>query len=190
MMIFKRKQVVVLSLVLMIIIAGYLQYSYNKSSMSAENDEKGRLGEAVYVDNNEEQDKLFSELNNDLGISASAETNDFFSQAKLDREITRSRDVDVYGEITEDVNASKEIKSEAYEKMMSIMDTSEKEMRIETLIKERGFADVIALFGDDGSVDIIVKAPSLSSAEVAQISDITSRQANVDIPSIHIKIIY
>ena len=37
MMVFKRKQIVVLSLVLMIVVAGYLQYSYNKNGESVSN---------------------------------------------------------------------------------------------------------------------------------------------------------
>ena len=69
MMVLKRKQVVVLSLILMIIVAGVLQYSYNKSSTSVNEwddisvdnsyediaieeteEDDVRLGEAVYVD--------------------------------------------------------------------------------------------------------------------------------------------
>jgi len=34
MMVLKRKQIVVLSLILMIVVAGYLQYSYNNSGSS------------------------------------------------------------------------------------------------------------------------------------------------------------
>ncbi len=51
MMVFKRKQIVVLSLVLMIVVAGYLQYSYKKSSISVNSKDNEKLGEAVYVEN-------------------------------------------------------------------------------------------------------------------------------------------
>ena len=60
---------------------------------------------------------------------------------------------------------------------MQIIENSEKEMRIETLIKEKGYKDVVVLFGSDGSVDVVVKAPSLTSVQVAQIADIASRHA-------------
>jgi len=61
MMVLKRKQIVVLSLILMIVVAGYLQYSYNNSgssgndsddiSVSQFDEETESLGEAWYVDN-------------------------------------------------------------------------------------------------------------------------------------------
>jgi len=65
MMVLKRKQIVVLSLILMIVVAGYLQYSYNNSgssgndsddiSVSQFDEETESLGEAWYVDNTTEK---------------------------------------------------------------------------------------------------------------------------------------
>lgn len=193
MMVFKRKQIVVLALVLMIVVAGYLQYSYKKSSISASDSEKGRLGEAVYVDNNDvAQDKQDFKKDDKApkDKAASKQASDFFAQAKLDRETVRGKDTDALKAITQDENADKEVKAKAYEQMMKIVENSQKEMRIETLVKKIGFEEVVALFGDDGSLDIVVKSPSLTSAQTAQIADIASRQAKIDIRQIHVKNIY
>ncbi|HHX17855.1 MAG TPA: SpoIIIAH-like family protein [Clostridium sp.] len=219
MMVFKRKQVVVLSLILMIIVAGVLQYSYNKSSTSVnewddisvgnsyENiaieeieKEDVRIGEAVYVDRelmdediyvkeeNEDKDREKEEdKGSEKALQASQEANDFFAQAKINREVTRSRDQDVLKEISQDVSSSEDLKKSAQELMMEIIGNSEKEMRIETLIKEKGFKDVVVLFGSDGSVDVVVKTPSLTSVQVAQIAEITSRHADVDIKDIYVR---
>ena len=194
MVVFKRKQIVVLALILMIVVAGYLQYSYKQGSTSAGKD-SGKLGEAVYVDNqlgNEnldqaEEAKKVEKSDKKADVSASKLANDFFAQAKMDKEISRSKSNDSLKAITEDVNASKETRAEAYDKMMALVDNADKEMRIETLIREKGFSDAVALFADDGSIDIIVKAPSLTTAQTAQIADIVSRQAKVAIEDIHIK---
>ena len=218
-MVFKRKQVVVLSLILMIIVAGVLQYSYNKSSTSVnewddisvgnsyENiaieeieKEDVRIGEAVYVDRelmdediyvkeeNEDKDREKEEdKGSEKALQASQEANDFFAQAKINREVTRSRDQDVLKEISQDVSSSEDLKKSAQELMMEIIGNSEKEMRIETLIKEKGFKDVVVLFGSDGSVDVVVKTPSLTSVQVAQIAEITSRHADVDIKDIYVR---
>jgi len=186
MMVLRRKQIVVLALVMMIIIAGYLQYSYRKGDAS---NDQGRLGEAVYVNNNslllEDEDDVVLLKGEDLG--ASVEANEFFAQAKLDREITRSMDSDALREIIDNPYATEEVKTEAFNNMMALIQNNDLEMRIENLIKERGFGDAIALFGDDGSIDIIVKSASLTDAKVAQITDIVTRQANVDVSQIHIK---
>lgn len=192
MMVFKRKQVVVLSLVLMIVVAGYLQYSYKKSSVAGNNgNENGKLGEAVYV-TEEGLDVTDSEMtNNNIGsigkeITASQEANDYFAQAKLDKEITRSKNTDVLDSITKDANASTVTRELAYSQKIEITNIAENEMKIESLLKERGFSDAIVFFGEN-SVDVIVKAPSLTEALVAQISEIVSRQANVDYTQITVK---
>jgi stage III sporulation protein AH len=193
MMVFKRKQIVVLSLVLMIIIAGYLQYSYKKSSSSADNEsEKGRLGEAVYVDNFGESSNTGADAGEKASkdISASKEASNFFAQAKLDKEVARSRDVDMLKEISSGETATHEAKSQAYEQMMKLVDNSQREMSIETLLKEAGFEDVFALFAEDGSLDIVVKAPSLTGAQTAQIADIAMRHADMDMKDIHIRNVY
>lgn len=192
-MVFKRRQVVVLSLVLMIVVAGYLQYSYKRGSSTIGSKDNSRLGEAVYVDSmgviesTAQKDKKDSKVS---PASASKQANDFFTQAKIDRETAVSRDSESLKKITVDINASKDVKAKAYDQMTNLVSLSQREMKIETLVKEKGFIDVIALFGDDGSIDIVVKAPELTSAQVAQITDVASRQANVQISKIHIKNMY
>lgn len=195
-MVFKRKQIVILSLVLMIVVAGYLQYSYKKSSISVSGKDAGKLGEAVYVDSTDSSTGAQKDLKDSkdakaskpaTAATASKQASDFFAQAKLDREITTGKDRESLKVITDDKNASKEVRSKAYDQMMKIVNNSEKEVRIETLIKEKGFNDVVALMADDGSIDIVVKTPGLTSVQTAQITDIVARQANVPISNIHVK---
>ncbi len=184
----KRKQIIVLSLVLMLVIAGYLQYSYNKSSQFSEED--STIGDAVYVDNVEVTTDETSTGDAGKAVTASKEANNYFAQAKMDREVVRDKDIETMKNIAEDQLASKEAKEAAYDKMMEIVDVSQKEANIETLIKGKGFSDVIALFADDGSVDIIVKAPAITKADAAKIADIVVRQGNVAFDKIVIKTMF
>jgi stage III sporulation protein AH len=115
MMVFKRKQIVILALILLIVVAGYLQYSYRQGSTSA--DAEGKLGEAVYVDN-EIYNEGFEESGMDLSeniddqknVTASKIANDYFVQARMDREQSRSEAAESLKSITEDINASTEIR--------------------------------------------------------------------------------
>ena len=143
----------------------------------------------MYVDNNGSQDEDGHDLllSEEDSFGASIEANEFFAQAKLDREITRSMDSDALREIIDNPNAAEDVKVEAFNTMMALIETNDLEMRIENLIKERGFGDAIALFGNDGSIDIIVKSASLTDAKVAQITDIVTRHANVEVSQVHIK---
>ncbi len=185
-MVFKKRQIVVLALILVIVVAGYMQYTYKKSSSASTQKNGEKIGEAVFVDS--KNDASLADDDNAAGTGSAVKTDgDFFAGAKLDRETSRSLSMDMLKKITEDSNASEAVKSEAYDKMIRLVDISEKENKIEMLIKEKGFADVVVIFGDNGNMDIVVRAPGLTSAEAAQIADIASRQGNVDIRGIHIR---
>ncbi|MEN6316452.1 MAG: SpoIIIAH-like family protein [Clostridiaceae bacterium] len=192
MMVFKRKQIVILALILMIVVAGYLQYSYRQGSTSEDVD--GKLGEAVYVDNEIDNEGLAgTELNasdntqDQKNINASKMANDYFVQAKIDKEQSRSKTNESLKAITDDINASKETIAEAFDKMITITENADKEMRIESLINKMGFEESFVVFADNGSVDIVVKTPSLSTSQTAQITDIVIRQGEVAVKDIHIK---
>lgn len=183
MVVFKRKQIVVLSLVLMIVVAGYLQYSYRKSSISVSGKENNKIGEAVYVENSKETTTT-------KATSASEEANSFFAQAKLDREIIRSKNTDSLKEITESSSLSKDEMKEALDQIVKISNTTDKEMRMEALIKEKGYLDSVVLFGDDGSLDVVIKSASLTPAQIAQVADIVSRQGNVNLEKVHVRNVF
>lgn len=184
----KRKQIIVLSLVLMLVVAGYLQYSYNRSSQFSEED-SAQVGDAVYVDNLDVATGDATK-NAQKTATASKDANNFFAQAKMDRDVVRGKDIETMKSISDDQLATKEAKLKAHEKMMKIVDISQKEENIETLIKAKGFSDVVALFADNGSVDIIVKAPAISKADTAKIVDIVVRQGDVAFDKIVIKSMY
>lgn len=194
-MVFKRKQIVILALILMIVVAGYLQYSYRQGSTSADTD--GTLGEAVYVDNeiaNEGLDGTGQDVaeneNTQLNVTASKMANDYFVQAKMDREQSRSENTESLKAIAENINSSDEMRAEAEAKIIALTENSDKEMRIEALINKMGFDDTFVLFADNGSVDIVIKTPSLTSSQTAQITDIVTRQGDVTAGDIHIKTLF
>jgi stage III sporulation protein AH len=188
-LVLKRKQIVALSLVLMVMVAGYLGFFGNDPVNVSEGLEEGqdpRLGEAVYVERDMEvsNQETLPEQN---VVQASKEVNDFFASAKMDREISRGRDQESLEQISTNLQIDETIKNQAHQKMLGLIENSDKEMRLETLIKERGFADSVVMIADDGSVDVVVKSKNLSTLDVAQIADIVSRQAKVDISNIHIR---
>ena len=97
-------------------------------------------------------------------MAAAIEKNiDYFIEAKMDREQSRSKVSESLKAITEDINASSETKKEAYDKMIALSENTEKEMRIEALINKMGFEESFVLFADNGSIDVVVKTPDRKS---------------------------
>jgi hypothetical protein len=112
---------------------------------------------------------------------------DFFSKAKLDREIAQGKLKGTIEDILASSHMTSEMEKTISQKLDQLVQIAEAETKIETLIKERGYQDVFVAIGEDGSLDMVVNTPSLTQAEVVQIADIASRHGNVPIPNIHIK---
>ncbi len=193
-----KKQILVIALVLVIIVAGVLQYTYGKSGFSSQKDQQERLGEAVYVDNMDgklvdlaaqesESDGVTEISGNDNATGIIDSNADYFVQARLDRESIRSKQKEELQELTSGENLAGDANEKAQEQYLDLIKRSDMEATIESLIKQRGIEDVVVVIGSTGTVDLVVKADSLSASQTAQISDIVIRHAGVDMEDIHIK---
>lgn len=189
-----KKQILVIALVLVIIVAGVLQYTYGKTGFSSQKDQQERLGEAVYVDNMDGQ--LVELGTQQAGTDGATEASgneiattgtDYFVQARLDREAIRSRQKEELQQLTSGENLSGDANEKAQEQYLDLIRRADMEATIESLIKQRGIEDVVVVIGSTGTVDLVVKADSLSASQTAQISDIVIRHAGVEMKDIHIK---
>ena len=70
--------------------------------------------------------------------------------------------------ISDNQGSDEAVKKEAEQRLLEIASLMEKELKLESLIKSKGFEDVIA-FVEDGSVNIVVKAEKLTSAQATKI---------------------
>lgn len=167
MVVFKRRQIISFTLITMIVIAGYLQSINKNKSIKTSNDDR---------------DKVY--------VSASRSVKrkeDFFAKTKLERDIERGQNKEILQEISLDKNATDEVKKSAYEQMMKLTANNEKENKIETMVREIGFNNVIAILGEDESLDIIVKAPKLTSNLATKIANVGKKYANVSFDKIRVK---
>jgi stage III sporulation protein AH len=193
----KRKQIIVLGLVLVIIAVGIIQYNYGGSgeSSNVDNPEDQTLtqgtnyedipGAAVYVDG-------AGAIVADDTLAEADKTSGFFAEARLERDKVRSKqkeELKAMTEVTDKASAASSTltSTEASTQLVELIKRSEIESSIETLIKQRGFEDALAYMSDTGNIDVMVKAESLSEKEVAQISDIVVRHADVGMDNITVK---
>lgn len=177
---YNKKHLFIAGLVILVVLTGYLQYAYRQGNANASG--KNDSADAVFVN----QNGVISdtELENQPGTGA------FFVQARLDREATRARNMEELTGIKDDDTVSREVRDQAYVKLLAIVDETDKELKIESLLKEKGYADSIIMFGgglDSVGVDVIVRAPSLTEIQATQIADIVSRQGNVEMSAVHIR---
>lgn len=198
----KRNQVIITSLVVMIAIAGYLNYidgiieipegfAYNQdgsiSALVPELEGLVDLSDLEVIPADIAITPLppvgIETASNDNGeamfVNAITDESTFFVQARLDREQSRARQREVLLELINNENIDQEVRAESADAMLTIQRRIEKESAAEALIESRGFKQVFVRIGDN-SVDVIVNKETLTDSEVAQIEDIIKRKTGVE----------
>lgn len=160
-MIFRKKQLTLVMLAVLICLAGYLNFAYGDASQSKEVS-SGYMGEAKLVGN--------------MGEGAVEE--DFFSSARLNREAGRSKSIETFNSIISNENADSESKKSAQTGILELADNTETESTIENLIKSRGFEDAVCYI-NNSQANVVVKAESLDETQVAVITEIVTEQTSI-----------
>lgn len=212
MKVLKRNQLIVLVISLMLITAGYLNFTANQdniqtSTIAERND--STIGDAELVSTIPKEDEkeivenlISGEVNNSntenilleneqptsstIDSNNSEKTEDYyFTTSKLERNTMYSESLETYQEMYNNTNATVEQKADALSKINNINNTKNAIMIAENLIIAKGFEDAV-IFANEGSVSVIIKAEELKTEDVAQIQNIVSRELNVGAEIIHI----
>lgn len=191
MMVFRKKQIVVVSLIIMIIVAGYLNWSYQKEFgdypiVTDDNENSSeRLGEAELVMNHDDDEVIETGTESETAETNNRNVDRYFLEAHMDKERARSEAFEVLESIVNNENSTEQAKEKAQEQMMVLSKVIEKEAILENLIKAKGFDDVV-VYLDEGIVNVILPEGTLSSAKVAQIQDIIVSQTGLSADNIKI----
>ena len=209
MFVIKRNHVIIVALVIMVGVAGYLNYMDN----NLKNDEiilndNGEISALVPDENlpvnanldsqiemdfdkkNSKENKFeskndFEESDNDaIAVNKSME-NSYFVQAKLDREQARAKQKEILDEMINNKNLSESKKTECIDNKIEIQKRIEKESAAESLLESKGFDETYVRI-DDETVDVVINKEMLSDAEVAQIEDIVKRKTGFKASQIRI----
>lgn len=143
-----------------------------------ENKTEGEQVAEASVDEN--GDPIDSEAVGEAVLTSGSVT---LSQAKLNREQTRSKAKEMLLEIINNESLSEDAKKDAVAKMLSMTERMEKESAAENQLAAKGFADSIVSISDE-SVDVTVSIASLTDQQRTQIEDIIMRKTGCDLNEI------
>ncbi len=104
----------------------------------------------------------------------------YFANAKLEREQKRSLSKETLLELVDNKNLSDKEKANAVSSLLDLNAKAEMENDTETLLEAKGFSDAIVIMSEEGNIDVIINASSVSEQEVAQVEDIVKRQTGAD----------
>lgn len=192
--IFKKNQIIIAALAVMIAAAGYLNYSGRLFSGEDDAQEANAdLASQELLDISEEDlasasgdiESQDSEAEDGSvegtpgeAVLTSGEVSGVVAEAKMTREQVRAKNKESLLEIIDNENLSDEQKQEAVNQMVAMTEIAEKEAAAETLLASKGFSEAVVSLTDE-SADVVVNAAELSDANRAQIEDIVTRKTGV-----------
>ena len=211
----KKNQIIIYVIALMLVVAGYLNFTTSddlKSAVQTSSTEEelakmANIGDAQLVSSNvvveeeiKEEAKENTVINNTINNTIDEETvytnsetikenkdnEEYFSKSKLERDKMYSQMLETYEKVLNSSNSLETQRQSATEEIKKINNTKNTIMICENLILIKGF-DNCVIFVNGASISVIVEDDELSVEEVAQIQNIISREMNAQIENIHIQ---
>ena len=210
---FRKNQIIITSLAIMIVIAGYLNFTADqtkpvKQEAAAETAEKIReeniqaeeaaagaeaditsfpdedlASVSAEAESTADTETPEGEKVGEAVLTSSASAGAFSASAKLNREQVRSKNEASLLEIINNTDISEYMKADAIASMNRMTDRAEKELDAELLLEAKGFKDSVVSINDD-SVDVIVGAAEITDEQKAQIEDIVTRKTERNVSDI------
>ena len=189
--IFKKNQIVLTLLAVMIAVAGYLNYigkeagtqdgvaagltDISEEDILAENQAASAAMENASADPSQIGEAVFTS-----GTTNVAEVN-------LNKEQTRAKNKETLLSIVNSDAVSEKQKQEAIDTMVQMTGIAEMENAAETVLKTKGFENAVVSI-TDGMVDVVLGRTSITDAERAQIEDVVKRKTDIGVENMTISL--
>ena len=180
-----KKQIVMLSLSLVVCLAVFLNWKFlqngeygeisvnniqeNLTTNTSENksDNTKTLGQAQYVS------------------STVTNADEYFTASRLTRKQSKDEAIELLKTVVNNESSSTEAIEKANAEITAIAKQSEQEGTVENLIKAKGFSDCVVLISSD-IVNVVVSSEGLSPEQAAQINEIVVSQTGISASNIKI----
>ena len=216
-MILKKKEIIAASLVVLIGVAGYLNWSYQDTIKVRDGEsyvETGKkLGEAQYVSSNEEVEEASPDGETQDGetettaadngdgeenggenaegtqaeeTSGGAEAGaDYFDRAKLDREESRSKSLEILNQTAQNESFDEEIRKKAGDKILAVADNVQKESEIEGIAQSKGYSE-ICVYVDSGDANVVVRKDGFNNDDVVKLTELVTDHLKISAQNVKI----
>lgn len=194
---FKKNEVIIYVIALMLVTAGYFNYTTNTESNSLEtysqqditnlnNISNGIIETASKEEDKEKEDEDIGDAKLVDSKNIVNEQSDYFVSSKLERDTNYADILSTYTKIIEDSSVSETQKSIAMKEITKINETKNAINISENLLSTKGFDNNVVFVNND-SINVVIKDKGgLNKQKVAQIQNIISREFNCVIENIHI----
>lgn len=176
-----KKQIVFLSLSLVVCIAVYLNWRY------LDNVNIGNKNEIISVGNESGDESKDGKV---LGQAQLVETvakdvDAYFTECRLNKQQTRDEALELLKSVAQSEESASETKEKANNDMVTMAKSTDIESTVESLIKAKGFSDCMVYIGDE-AVNVVVATNGLDEAQAAQINELVISETGRDASCIKI----
>ncbi|MBQ4527396.1 MAG: SpoIIIAH-like family protein [Clostridia bacterium] len=124
---------------------------------------------------------------NGEAIAVSSQYDEYCTEAKTNRDITRSKTCELLKNTIDNENTSQEAKKNAENQLIKLAKDMDDEIRCESLLAAKGLNNCV-VFISDSSVTVTVEKKDFSSEDAAKINDIIFEQTgNNNIKIVEVK---
>ena len=175
-----KRNAVILTVVLFVCVAAYLNWAHNRSLEDADvvTEPPPEMMQASPTPHVPAEGSATAPEETGLfyrgqGQGQVETISNFFAETRINRRQARDAAAETLATVSAVEGASQDVIDAALEKISTIAITSTREMELESMIMAKGFADCVVFMSDEG-VKVTVPAPleGLSQAAVAQITNI------------------
>ena len=188
--IIKKKEVLLGILAIFFMIVGFISYNpiankeYSKIA-DVTNYSETKLGEATLVSSNEVVENVADENQTSENTITENVQKDYFLEARMNRDSIYSESIETYEKLLESSSVTNDQKAIAQNEISNITNEKKTIQSTESLIKIKGFEDVV-IFKNSDSVSVVVKSYVLLPEQVAQIQNIVEREFKINGKNINI----
>jgi len=185
--ILKRGGIAVLSLVIMLVIAGYVNYKYDPTR-------EENLGKTIYVNGKDSFTYDNVSIYNESSISTEEENNsvekqdDSIAVFRYDRDNMYSELMENYKVAIANSNISKEKIDEYQSKLNEIVEEKNLINMVENVILSKGIDDIVIIPTGNGNVNVVIKSKEkIEDDMIAKIQQVIIDQLGVEASKISIE---
>lgn len=181
--IFRKNQIIITTLALMIAAAGYLNYSGKLFQKADTKDTETASQELLDISEEDVQTdgEIASQDSDDetpgTAVLTSGEISSIASEAKVSREQVRAENKETLQGIIDNDSLSESAREDASAQLIAMTERAEQESAAESLLASKGFTNSVVNLTED-SADVLVGKSELTDTELAQIEDIITRKTD------------
>ena len=190
-----KKHIILSALVLALGAAVYINWQFTGTKVvdaSAEGEESGTIGAAQYVNTGVSEDAPTSDSDTTESTAGnlSESGKNYFAEAKLTRQQAQDKAIEQLEDIVENTTLSEKEKADAVSALSALTKTMELEVKIENLIKAKGYTECFVTLENQKASVVISSPDGLLANETISINEIVRNTAGIhfsDITIIEVK---